>query len=243
MDKTENERSLDVCRNLSVKETDRSGKTVFREETIIREHHMDVSINEKRVLKMICTPAHLPELVAGRMLTEGMIKTADDVACIFISEDGRNAKAVLKKEIPAGAVRLEKAGHFKWKQEWIFTLTDEFEKDMPLYQKTQSAHGCYLMINGSIAFQCEDIGRHNALDKVIGYALFQGLDLTKAIVYTTGRVAADMAEKVLRAGIPVLASRKKPTVEAIMMAEMYGLTIIGEAKRNKMTVYGKSRSF
>lgn len=138
------------------------------------------------------------------------------------------------------SMSIERVRPLVWKREWIFRLMDAFEADTPLHSKTGSTHSCYLMIAGDILFQWEDIGRHNALDKAIGFAVCQGLDLTKAIVYTTGRVPTDMAMKALRAGIPVLVSRKTPTKEALLLAADYGLTIIGEAKKDRMTTYGES---
>ena len=267
---------INLYTDLQTVETDRNGITRCCKETVIAEHLMDVYINERLTMKLTCTPSCLTELVLGRMLTEGIIESADDVDNIYVCEYGKRARVFLngfeKAEIRpeneeqnssksasfieitptcctgnhilndyfVRPMKVEKVKNLAWKQEWIFRLMDVFEEDMPLHKKTGSTHSCYLMIDGDILFQCEDIGRHNALDKVIGYALRHGLDLTKAVVYTTGRIPTDMTMKALRAGIPVLVSRKKPTMEALLLAEKYGLTIIGEAKKNKMIVYGKN---
>ncbi|MGN0314254.1 MAG: formate dehydrogenase accessory sulfurtransferase FdhD [Fusicatenibacter sp.] len=267
MNIVEKYQGIDLYTKVQVLEADRSGIARYREDPVITEHLIDVYINERLVMKLTCTPSHLAELVLGRLLTEGMIKSAGDVGNIYICEYGRRARVFLRgfekgENKPEQAahieitpscctgnhilddyfvrpMKVEKIKSFVWKQEWIFKLMDVFEHDMPLHRKTGSTHSCYLMIDGDILFQCEDIGRHNALDKVIGYALCHSLDLKRAVVYTTGRIPTDMTVKAIRAGIPVLASRKKPTAEALLLADEYGLTLIGDANKNKMTIYGK----
>ena len=115
-----------------------------------------------------------------------------------------------------------------WDPDRIRILAEDAEREdmFPLYAATHAVHACSLMADDRIAFRCEDIGRHNALDKAIGYALRSGLDLRGAVLFTTGRVPTDMALKVIRGGVPVLAARKVPTAEAVELAEQYGLTIL-----------------
>lgn len=76
-------------------------------------------------------------------------------------------------------------------------LIQAFRKGAPLHQKTHGIHSCFLMYEGEIRYLCEDIGRHNALDKAIGKALIDGLDLTKCILFSSGRIPDDMMEKVI----------------------------------------------
>jgi len=76
----------------------------------------------------------------------------------------------------------------------------------------------------------EDIGRHNAFDKVVGWALLNGVDLAKCMLYTSGRVPSDMASKAIRAGIPILVSKSVATDQGVALARAYGLTLICEAK-------------
>ena len=270
---------LKLFDSLQVTETDRDGISGSREDDVITEHLMDVYINEHLTMKLTCTPSHLAELVLGRLLTEGIVESTEEVDHIYVCEYGRRARVFLKgydgaqkneqkdlgekpdslgkdayvemtpscctgnhilNDYFVRSMQVKPVDSLSWKRRWIFHLMDVFEADTPLHSRTGSTHSCYLMIDGEIMFRSEDIGRHNALDKVIGYALRHGLDLTKAIVYTTGRIPTDMAMKALRAGIPVLVSRKKPTAEALQLAAEYGLTIIGEAKKNKMLLYGDS---
>ena len=86
-------------------------------------------------------------------------------------------------------------------------------------------------------FSCEDIGRHNALDKVIGYALRHNIDLHQCMIYSSGRIPTDMTMKAIQAGIPVLSSKASPTSEAIELAREYHLTLICAARRDRMKVF------
>ncbi len=83
----------------------------------------------------------------------------------------------------------------------------------------------------------EDIGRHNALDRAIGYGLKHGIDFSKTIVTCSGRLSSEMVRKCLMANIPVIASRGATTTLAISMGETAGLTIIGFVRSQKMNIY------
>ncbi len=121
--------------------------------------------------------------------------------------------------------------------ELMYAFDEAFHQDMPLHEATWSTHSCFLAYKGKIVYSCEDIGRHNALDKAIGYALMHDYDFHECAVFTTGRLPIDMITKVIRAGIPLVASKKTPTAEAVKLAQEYGLTMIGRAKNHKMMQY------
>ena len=230
--------------------------------SLITEHLMDVYINEMLVMKLVCTPQNLAELVLGRMLSEGIIKDVSEIGYIYVCEYGSRARVMLNRQqketgqssyvettqtcctgnrlLSDYFVSYHDVGPvdpIDWKVDWIWKFIDLFEQDMPLHYQTSSTHSCFLMLDGEIVFQCEDIGRHNALDKGIGYALRQGMNLRRCAVYTSGRMPTDMVTKVIRAGIPILVSKETPTWEAIELAKKYRLTLIGKAKKGRMFLY------
>lgn len=92
-------------------------------------------------------------------------------------------------------------------------------------------------MKGNILYTCEDIGRHNAMDKAIGYAAIQGLQPEDCILYTTGRISTDMVRKAIASGIPVLVTKAVPTDAAIEMARTYNLTLICKAWSDRYEIF------
>lgn len=129
--------------------------------------------------------------------------------------------------------KLEPLPPGNWSPEQVYGIAGNlFSEDTPIHRRTGSTHSCFLLRGSEILFSAEDIGRHNALDKVIGWALLHGTDLRETAVFTSGRVPIDMARKVIRAGIPVLISKEMPTREAVELAADMRLTLIGKARED-----------
>lgn len=112
-----------------------------------------------------------------------------------------------------------------------------FMKGSKLFEETGGVHSCALGIGRECLYFCEDIGRHNAIDKVVGFALQNKVQLSNTILYTSGRVPSDMVEKVIRSRIPVVASHSAVTDQAIVLAKQYGLVLLGFARSNRVNQY------
>ena len=207
---------------------------------LLREHSMTVSVNDAVPITIVCTPLMLSELAAGRLLTEGYISSAEEIQEISISDDGKNARIRIcgsDETVPENAALRTPVRPIAWEKEWILALDDEFKKDTPLHRATRSTHSAFLSRRGNILCSVEDISRHNAVDKAIGHALLNDIPLGECILFTTGRMPQDMVRKAVMAGIPVLASRKLPTAEGLLLAKKYGVTLIGDVKNGDMTVF------
>lgn len=240
----------------------RDGKTSSKEEQILNEHLIDVYINDHLTMKLVCLPQHLTELVLGRLLTERIITSINEIEQIYICEYGKRAKVYLKQDSKSpkkdsfveitpscctgnhilndyfvSGQTPHSVTPINWKPEWIFHMADAFAEGMPLHSLTFATHSCLLAKKDQILFSCEDIGRHNALDKAIGYALRNQINLQECMVYSSGRIPTDMAMKAIYAGIPLLASKASPTVEAIELAKQYHLTLICAARKDRMKVF------
>ena len=235
------------------------------EREIVREHFLDVYVNERLTFRLTCTASDLAELVLGRLFTEGWIQGSSDVESLTLCESGKVARVFLRENLQEidhkeasgreatcctgnrsflernGKKTLSELPQANWENGWIFALAEEFAKDSGLHRQTGGTHSCYLGMAGSCICHREDIGRHNALDKCIGYALRKNLNLSEVILFTTGRVPADMAQKVIAAGIPVLASKAVPTDQAVELAEKYHLNLICRAWPDRMEIYHDAR--
>ena len=143
-------------------------------------------------------------------------------------------------------VRNQAAGDLKplagsdWSPDDIFRLAGRFSRGSGIHKKTQGTHSAYLYHDGGIIFSAEDIGRHNAMDKVIGYMLLEQIPPRECMVYTTGRVPTDMVEKAIAARIPVLVTKAVPTDQAVEMAKRYNLTLICKAWPDSFEVFNRS---
>lgn len=232
---------------------------------LIKEHFVEISINERPAVRLMCTPNRLAELVLGRIVTEGLIKDCGDVESVYICETGTAAKVYLREGVelleedgglyteptcctqnkPLGSFRggkgLEPLPCAAYLEKHIFALAERFHENASLHRQTSGTHGCYLLHRGVYQGVFEDIGRHNALDKAVGYALMNGLAFRDCILFTTGRVPVDMVRKAIMAGIPVLVSKSVPTADAVEMAKRYHLTLICKAWRDSYEVYNEAR--
>ena len=203
--------------------------------TLVREHRLALEVDGAPFALLVCTPSMLRELVLGRLCTAGRIASASDVCALSFSADGSRAETVLRPG--AGGAPRALCDRSEWRSEDIFRLAGRLRETMPLHDETSGAHGSLLLHRGEVLCCCEDIGRHNAIDKAVGTALEAGVPLAECVLYTTGRIAVDIAEKTISAGVPVLASRALPTAEAVALARAQGLTLIGRAWEDRYEVY------
>lgn len=226
---------------------------------ILREHRLELVVNEQTIARLVCTPDNLEEFVVGRLITEGIIQNANDIEQLHLCESGNRARVFLKRDVkfargtaeeptcctdnrvllqPEGVTEYSAMEAPEWKQEWICNIVNTFAKDSKLHKSTGGTHSCVLAVGEEIVHVVEDLGRHNAMDKAIGYAALHDIAPEKCILFTTGRVPVDMVSKVIRARIPVLVSKSIPTMDAVEMARMYGLTLICRAWPDSFEIYG-----
>lgn len=230
-----------------VKENTDTGDTLPFQ--IAAEHRMAVYINERLAMRLTCTPQHLDELVLGRLLTEGLILRAEDVQQIYICEKGLRAKVTLLADasgrltetgietvntcctdnrtyLSDGAESIQMVTPLPWESTWLRGMAEKVRAGQSLYASTHASHACCLFREDQLLCCREDIGRHNALDKVIGWALITGTDVTRCALFTTGRMPADMVTKAIRAGVPLLASKTFPTDQGMALAKQARLTLL-----------------
>jgi FdhD protein len=124
----------------------------------------------------------------------------------------------------------------------LLELMDRLLESQTVYQDTGGTHAVALAApDGDVFIHAEDVGRHNAMDKVIGRALLEGRDLTGLVALLSGRLSFEMALKCIRAKIPILAAVSAPTTMALTLAGELGLTAVGFVREGRMNIYTHPR--
>ena len=118
---------------------------------------------------------------------------------------------------------------------WLYELTRKINTTPSLYLEAGAIHGCVLCEQGTPICYMEDVGRHNAVDKIAGWMYRHGVDAGDKILYTTGRLTSEMTIKTVRMGIPVLVSRSGFTAWGVALAREVGLTLVGRARGKRFT--------
>lgn len=220
---------------VTVQTFSREGEKTEQTEELLLEYTMDIYVDKKRILQCICTSEDLDNLVIGRLFTEGILGGIHEIQDCVIHAEEHCAYVVLKKD--GGSCREKEKEKFYWKPEWIFKLADTFAEDTDLHSRTSCTHSCFLAQQDTVLYRAEDIGRHNAVDKAIGWALKNHIEPENCILYTSGRIPTDMMQKVIRARIPLVVSNAVPTKDAVILAEENRVSLIGRARRTGMKVY------
>lgn len=218
----------------------RGENEVEMQDTIAVEKRFCVCIEDGKEYGMSCTPSHLEELVLGQLFAGGVLKSAEEVVSLDVVEE----KGLIEVKIfPKNSDRYtaeKKAGPsaFAVPKTLIFqTVTELFENPSVFFTETGCVHSCSLMIDGKIMCTMEDIARHNALDKVIGYGLKNKLPLENAVIFASGRISGDYIKKAVRAGVRMVVSRAAVTGEAVEIAKREQVTLLGFVRHNSGNVY------
>lgn len=231
---------------------------------VIVEYSLKLFLNGKEFVTLLCTPKSLKSLVVGFLYSEGIIKAKNDIKNIKIDKEKGNAyvdisnkdafsyvgeyllakktittacakvKTVLYNEIEFGD---EEESPIFIDPQKILLLSNELSKKSELFMKTGGVHSCALCNQEKIILFEDDIGRHNALDKVLGKALLEEIKLEDKVVFTTGRISSEILMKVAKRKISTLVSRAAPTNVAIDMARKLNITLIGFARGQRMNIY------
>ena len=212
----------------SVASVSRDGVVTRRQAAIQEENLVDFYVNGTLTVRFGCTASHVAELAAGHLRTEGMIADVREISSLSVDSglSRVDAEVVVQEKHP-----LSPVSPVAWKPEAVFRIADEFALDKTAHARTRGAHSAFLCdLDGRILCMREDVGRHNAFDKAVGWALLNGVDLGCCMLYTSGCVPSDMASKAIRAGIPILVSKSVATDRGIELAREYGLTLICEAR-------------
>lgn len=232
-----------------------------REETVVREQPLTIYLNGRELVTMLCSPMELDALAVGFLGSEGLLSRREDIKNIAVDEvaglvrvttvapvepagglhpqrlialGGGRGLSFLTADIK-GLARIESTLTFNLGT--VLALVDEFQHYSQTFRQTGGVHGAALCDTEKVLVFAEDIGRHNAIDKVFGRCLLEGLPVADRIILTSGRVSSEILLKVARWGVPVLVSVAAPTDVGVALADKFGMTLIGFVRSGRMNVY------
>jgi len=223
---------------------------------IVREQPLVIHVNAVKFVTLLCSPLKLDCLVVGYLWLEKVIASLEDIARLEISEVDGRADVALTHEVELPSERILTSGcgggitfridprlfprirsTLRVRPEELCRRMKDLYAAAEGYRASRGIHGAALTDGEDLLVVAEDVGRHNAVDKVAGEALLRGIPTTDRILLSTGRVSSEMLLKAARMGVPVVASRTSPTEMAVGLAEQLGITVVGYVRPESLNVY------
>jgi FdhD protein len=239
-----------------VRGIDQTGAAV--EVNVPAERSLTLYLNAQEIVTMMTINDYPEYLAIGYLLNQNMLKFDDVVTGVDYDDDlqvvvvrtehGTNYEQKLKKRtLTSGCAQgtafgdlLEALEDIKLpaaelRTSWLYQMTKTINTTPSLYLEAGAIHGCVLCRKGEPLCYMEDVGRHNAVDKIAGWMFRNRIDPSDKILYTTGRLTSEMTIKTVRMGIPVLVSRSGFTSWGVALARQSGLTLVGRARGKRFS--------
>ena len=227
---------------------------------VVEERPMTIFLNGQEIVTVMTIRDHPEYLALGYLLNQRMLLSDDVVTAIDYDEDIETIvvrtkrktdyeKKLRKKTLTSGCAQGTVFGDLMeyidsvqlpqdavLKTSWLYALSRKINTQPSLYLTAGAIHGCVLCEADRPLIYMEDVGRHNAIDKIAGYMFQNGVSPDGKMFYTTGRLTSEMVLKTVQMGIPVLISRSGFTAWGVELARQTGLTLIGRAKGKRFIV-------
>ncbi|MDD1693540.1 MAG: formate dehydrogenase accessory sulfurtransferase FdhD [Methanoregula sp.] len=215
------------------------------DDAIVIEDRFDLLLNDRLVATMVASRDQLRELGAGYVISEGLVTCVDKVnldgdRILVYSDTGCDLHRVKQETGSSGGLSFithapKNVSDVRVYPEDVIAITKEIETE--LWRKTGGVHCSVLFKDRRLLCKSSDVGRHNTVDKLVGYAVLNSIDLSRCVIGCTGRQPAGMVRKSAHAGIPVIISRAASTDKGIAEAEAAGITLIGFSRGDRFTIY------
>ncbi|WP_313346438.1 formate dehydrogenase accessory sulfurtransferase FdhD [Sedimentibacter sp.] len=232
---------------------------VLQKINICEEEPVQLLLNGKNLVTFMCTPSELKELAIGHLFSRGLINSAKDLSSLGACKDMKMIFAISSVEVDFSGIELSTVlssgcgsgvkfnesiaklpkveSDFHISIEGVKKIAIEMFSKANMYKKYGGMHCAALSDESEIFALCEDVGRHNAVDKVIGKGMLKEVNFSNTMLMTTGRISTDMILKAANVKCPFVVSRSIPTTSALELANNLGITVIGRINSSNPIVY------
>lgn len=240
-------------------------KTVEQEDIVVKETPLTIFVNEEELVTLLCLPQFQQNLAVGFLFSEGILSSKAEIDSLIFNENkgviwiklnkpfvidenfrkGRTVTTGCARGLTFHQIFEKWSGEFVSSQltidpQIVTTVVSDLKQRSRLFKETGGTHSALLYKDDTFLLEREDIGRHNAIDKIIGECVMQDIPGDDKILMTSGRVSSEILLKTARWQIPILISRGAPTSAALKLADEIGITLIGFARGKRMNVYTNS---
>ena len=227
--------------------------------SVVIERPLTIFLNGQEIVTVMTVGDYPDMLAVGFLLNQNMLRVDDEIISIDFDDDldvvivrtKRETdfeQQLKKKTLTSGCAQGTVFGDLMEKVEkisigssailkttWLYALSQKINSTPSLYLKVGAIHGCVLCKEDQPLIYMEDVGRHNAIDKIAGYMFLNKISAKDKVFYTTGRLTSEMVIKTVQMGLPILISRSGFTAWGVELAKEAGLTLIGRAKGRRFT--------
>ena len=245
---------------------DKDGNFTIKEDSVITEKMVHIVCNCKEIAVISCLQGMEKELACGYLLSNGIINLQKNILlCEFskvcetvqveINSDLLDKSIFLRKYVTSGCgaglqvistedIKPVKSASTTFSAKAIISAATELQNSSQLFRETGGVHSVALCDkNGKIIVRADDIGRHNAFDKIVGYCLLENkINIKDCFAVCTGRLSSEIVIKAWRLQIPLIVSRSAPTSRGVELAKKGNVGLVAFARSGKFNLYhGKDR--
>ena len=245
---------LDLTSKMSKKATD----------FVAEEKPLHLFVNNTYWATILCSPADLKEMAVGHLLSEGVLKSTAEIDEVILKEDENSCNVKLKSEVKVeDRIKLSRLharvvtsacgsgspyqytrkpakvkSKLTVKAEVLSNSVNQLNFKAELFRRTGGVHAAAIYkADGTLVVMAEDVGRHNAVDKVIGMAALNQTDFNECFLALSGRLSGDVIFKASKVGLPIVGSLAAALSSGIEMAEQANLTLVGFVRGKRMNIY------
>jgi len=228
---------------------------------VARESPVTIILNNKELVTLLCSPTNLEYLVVGYLSSEGFLESKNEIKSILIDNKGGVVRIQITKDIPITQDNLNKRmitsgcgrgasfysmadiatrkveSQMQVSSDQVLAMVRRFQLSSKTYIETHGVHSAALCDQKRIIAFSEDIGRHNAVDKIFGRCLMENISTDDRMVITSGRISSEIVYKVAKRHTPIIVSISAPTDLGVKLAESLGITLISSVRGKRMSIY------